>query len=139
MRMVGFSRERCLIALRGYWDEIETLRDDLDLLAEADRAAVRSCQVQFWQLLRDLDADIGARRAAEAIVRMSEVEASVFLPTLREVRERLADLSETPDRAWSEALSSAQDLLQTVSRSLARVAPQHTPSASPSASAALSA
>ena len=123
MRTVGHSRERCLIALRGYWDEIETLRDDLELLAEADRSAVRSCQVQFAQLVRDLDADIDARRASAAIVRMSEIEANVFLPTLRQVRELLADLSETPDRSWSEALSSAQDLLQTVSRSLARVAP----------------
>ncbi len=120
LRTVGFSRERCLLAVRGYWDEIETLLDELELLAAADRLSVRSCQVQFAQLVRDLDADLEARRASSAIVRMTEVEASLFLPALRRVREGLRDLPETPDRSWTEALRTAQGVLQDASRDLAR-------------------
>ena len=120
LRTVGFSRERCLLAVRGYWDEIETLLDELELLAAADRLSVRSCQVQFEQLLRDLDGDLDVRRGPAAIVRMSEVEANSLVPVLRDVRRALTDLPELPDRSWLEAIDLAQRLLQDVSRSLAR-------------------
>lgn len=120
LRSVGYTQERCLLALRGYWDELDTLRDELDLLGEADRRAVRSCQVQFAQLLRDLDGDLEVRRGPAAIVRMSEVEANSLVPVLRDVRRALTDLPELPDRSWLEAIDLAQRLLQDVSRSLAR-------------------
>ena len=125
IRSVGYTHERCLLSLRGYWDELDTLRDEVDLLAEADRQAVRSCQVQFLQLVRDLDGDLDVRRGPAAIVRMSEVEATTLLPALRAVRQALADLPEMPDRSWSEALGRAQRLIQEASRDLARVGQAH--------------
>ena len=120
-RSVGYSQERCLLALRGYWDELDTLRDELDLLGTSDLRAVRSCQVQFEQLLRDLDGDLDVRRGPAAIVRMSEVEANTLVPVLRAVRKALGDLPELPDRSWVEAIGAAQRLLQDASRELARL------------------
>ena len=119
-RSVGYTAERCLLALRGYWDEMDMLQDELERLGEADRRAVRSCQVQYAQLLRDLDADIDVRRGPAAIVSMSEVEASRFLPVLRSVRATLDSVPELPDRSWCEVLSRAQGLLQDATRELVR-------------------
>jgi len=118
MRSVGYTAERCLLALRAYWDEMDTVNDELERLAEADAEAVRSCQVQFAQLLRDLDADLEVRRGPSAIVRMSDVEAHTLLPALREARRTLTDLPGTPDRSWGAALARAQSVLQQASRAL---------------------
>ena len=65
-------------------------------------------------------ADLEVRRGPAAIVRMSDIEASRFLPSLRDVRALLADLPELPDRSWSEALGRAQGVLAQVSRDLSR-------------------
>lgn len=119
-KTIGHSRERCLLELRSYWDEMDTLHEELERLAESDARRVRAAQVQLAQILRDLDADIELRRGASAIVRMSEAEAGTFLPTLRAVRTHLQALSDEPDGGWPVALSHAQDLLQDASRRLSR-------------------
>lgn len=118
--VMGYSRERCLLALRGYWDEMDTLQDELERLAEADHRAVRGCQVQFEQLLRDLDADLEVRIGAQGDVRLTEVETQCLLPALRAARAALGDLPEHPDRSWAQALHRAQLVIQEASRELAR-------------------
>lgn len=120
MKTVGHTRERCLLVLRDYWDEMDTLLDDLERLDEAGADLRRGCEVQLAQLLRDLRGDIDVRRSAGAIVRMTEVEAGTFLPVLRAVLAQLSGLPERPDASWVAALGAAQALLQEASRGLSR-------------------
>ncbi len=118
-RAKGYSAERCMLALRGYWDEIDRLLDSLDILSESGDQAALGLQVNLARLISQLQSDIDVRQGPSAIWAMNDIESIIFLPTLITVRDFLTCLSMTPDRSWSFGLARAQRVLQESSRELA--------------------
>jgi hypothetical protein len=103
---------RLAMALCRYRDDVEMLLDDLGTLAGEGPAAVRGCQVQLEQLVRDLRSDV--LRRSVRIAPMTDDEAQWLVQAARAVLSEIQELPNEPDASWIDGLDGARAVIESM-------------------------